>query len=478
MDILLAVLLGGLVGGAAGWLAARLRAQGPASAAEAERARLESERSQAVARVEELRAELASARLQAEELRHGLGEREVALAALRTELKERDQAHATRLEELKDLHARFQDTFRSLSSRALESNNAQFLDLAKAALGQFQEGAQGDLSKRQEAIGALVKPLAESLRAVDAKIGDLEKAREGAYAGLREQISGLAQTQAQLKGETANLVQALRTPNVRGQWGEVQLEKTVRFAGMIEHVDFVQQESASSDEGRLRPDLIVRLPNGSQIVVDAKTPLDGYLLALEATEATERARQLARHARQIRDHIRKLGSKQYWKQFEASPEFVVLFLPGEAFFSAALEEDPSLIEFGTTENVILATPTTLIALLKAVAYGWRQEQIAQEAQKISDLGRELYERLATAGGHFERLGQALGRSVDAYNQAVRSIETRVYVTARKFQDLAPLSTKELPTLDPLDHAPRPAAIPEWEGAGSSVPEKPLVHLAE
>jgi len=463
METLLAVALGGVAGIPLGWLFFRLRAQAPLAAVEAERARLESELEQARQRLDELRGNLDTATGETVSLRTRVGEREVELATIRTQLAEKEQAHAARLEELKDLHARFQDTFRSLSSKALESNNAQFLDLAKAALGRFQENAQGDLSKRQEAINALVKPLAESLKAVDGKITELEKSREGAYAGLREQIKSLAQTQAQLQGETANLVQALRTPNVRGQWGEVQLEKTVRFAGMIEHVDFVQQASNTTEEGRLRPDLIVRLPNGNQIVVDAKTPLDGYLQALGTNDPVERKHQLARHARQIRDHIKKLGSKQYWKQFEPSPEFVVLFLPGEAFFSAALEEDPSLIEFGTTENVILATPTTLIALLKAVAYGWRQEQIAQQAQAISDLGRELYERLATAGGHFEKVGNALGRSVDAYNQAVRSLETRVFVSARKFQDLAPLSNKELPSLTPLDQAPAAPALPEWDG---------------
>ncbi|MFP4542235.1 MAG: DNA recombination protein RmuC [Opitutales bacterium] len=462
METLLAVLLGLLAGGLLGYLVGRLRLQRTL----AETVRLETELREVRARRDELRDDFAATS-------DALGETRATLARSEARLAERDRANEAQLAELKDLHARFQHTFKALSADALKASNTQFLELARETLGTFQEGAQGDLSKRQEAIHNLVKPLQEALQKVDGKIGEIEKAREGAYAGLREQLRSLAATQSQLQGETANLVQALRTPNVRGQWGEVQLEKTVRFAGMVEHVDFIQQESATTEEERrLRPDLIVRLPNGNQIVVDAKTPLDGYLQALATSDPVERQRQITRHARQIRDHIRKLGSKQYWKQFEPSPEFVVLFIPGEAFFSAALEEDPSLIEAGTAENVILATPTTLIALLKAVAFGWRQEQIAAQAQAISDLGRELYERLATVGSHFEKLGKTLDRSVEHYNAAMRSLDTRVFVTARKFQDLAPLSDKELPTLPGIERAVHPPANPEWSEAESSASSGP------
>lgn len=413
----------------------------------AEKSRLTSERDQATAAKAEAYAQI-------ESLRAGLSTAQTEKARLAAQLEERESAHQTQLAELKNLRENLQDTFRSLSSKALQSNNEQFLSLAEEKLGKFQEGAQGDLAKRQEAIHTLVKPLAESLQTIDGKIGEIEKAREGAYAGLKEQIKGLASTQNQLQTETANLVKALRTPNVRGQWGEIQLKRTVEFAGMVDHVDFVEQESNTTEEGRLRPDLIVRLPNGGQVIVDAKTPLDGYLKALEAKDPGTRARELTRHARQIRDHIKKLGSKQYWKQFEPSPEFVVLFIPGEAFFSAALEEDPSLIEFGTADNVILATPTTLIALLKAVAYGWRQEQIAAQAQAISDLGKELFERLVTLAGHFDKMGTTLGRSVDHYNSAMRSLESRVLISARKFTELAPLSDKKLPALEQIEQTPR------------------------
>lgn len=479
MELILAVIVGAVAGAFAAYFSARLRAQAALHSAEQENARLAGLQALNDSQLSELRSQRERLEEELRATRSRLGEQNTALAQAETRLAEQASAAERQMAELKDLHARFQDSFKALSSDALRNNNTQFLELARETLAKYQEGAQGDLSKRQEAINALVLPLREALQNVDKKVGELEKAREGAYAGLREQIKGLAQSQLQLQGETASLVQALRKPDVRGQWGEVQLEKTVRFAGMVEHVDFVQQESLSTEAGRLRPDLIVRLPNGNQIVIDAKTPLDAYLQAVAANDSTERKTQLARHARQIRDQIRKLGSKQYWKQFEPSPEFVVLFLPGEAFFSAALEQDPELIEFGTTENVILATPTTLIALLKAVAYGWRQEQIAQQAQQISDLGRDLYERLCTAGGHLERVGSSLGKSVESYNKAIRSFDTRVLVSARKFLDLAPISSKELPAVVPIEQTPQPSSALEWacdeeekDTAGGSTPPIP------
>jgi|TARA_B110000438_G_scaffold286026_1_gene316807 DNA recombination protein RmuC len=451
MDPSLALFLG-LLGGA---LSVALYFFARSSRTAAETSRLTTERDQAL----EAKAE---AQAQIDSLRVELSSAQTENAKFTAQLEEREVAHQAQLTELKNLRENLQDTFRSLSSKALQSNNEQFLSLAEEKLGKFQKGAQGDLAKRQEAINTLVKPLAESLKTIDGKIGDIEKARTGAYASLKEQIHSLGQTQTQLQTETANLVKALRTPNVRGQWGEVQLKRTVEFAGMVDHVDFVEQENATTDEGRLRPDLIVRLPNGGQVIVDAKTPLDGYLKALEAPDPETRKKELTRHARQIRDHIKKLGSKNYWKEFEPTPEFVVLFIPGEAFFSAALEEDPSLIEMGTADNVILATPTTLIALLKAVAFGWRQEQIAEQAQAISDLGKDLYERIVTLGGHFDKMGNTLGKSVDHYNAAMRSLDTRVLVTARKFIDLAPLSSKELPTLKPIEQNPNTSSLPKLE----------------
>lgn len=459
---ILGVILGLVAGAVAGWLWGRQQGSSALGGLRENLAVAASERDQA-------RERLAAAEAKVDTLQQTLSELQSAHSRLETTLEAERTQHSERRAELEDLQKRFQDSFKALSSEALKSNNAQFLELARESLSRFQSGAQADLEKRQTAIGELVKPLTEALSKVDTKVAEMEKAREGAYAGLREHLAQLALTQDRLQGETANLVQALRTPNVRGQWGEVQLERTVEFAGMVEHVDFVQQESQTTEEGRLRPDLIVRLPNGNQLVVDAKAPLDAYLSALEAKDPETRDLQLARHARQIRDHIRKLSAKQYWKQFEPAPEFVVLFIPGEAFFSAALEQDPTLIETGASENVIIATPTTLIALLKAVAYGWRQEQIATQAQAISDLGRELYERLAVVGGHFEKLGRSLDRSVDSYNAAMRSLDTRVFVTARKFKELAPLTEKELPELPGVDRSAQTSHSAEWAESETDAP---------
>lgn len=370
---------------------------------------------------------------------------------IRRELE--SKATAEKVEELKNLREKFESTFKALSSDALQKNNQQFLDLAKQAFSRLQDGAKGDLDKRQQAINELVAPIRKSLEQVDAKIQAVEKAREGAYSGLQEQIRNLLETQGNLQKETNNLVFALKTPNVRGRWGEVQLERTVEFSGMTEYVDFVQQESTDSEQGRLRPDLIVRLPGGKNIVVDAKAPLAGYLDALEAKDGDETLKHLKRHARQIRDHIKALASKQYWRQFDPSPEFVVIFLPGEAFFSAALEQDPDLIQYGTSENVLLATPTTLIALLKAAYYGWRQEAIAEEAKEISALGRELYERLTTQTEHYVDVGKSLKRAVESYNKSIRSMDTRVLVTARKFEHLAEDSKKKLPEVQQIEENP-------------------------
>ena len=348
-----------------------------------------------------------------------------------------------------------ESAFKALSADALARNNQAFLDLARATLAQTQEAARGDLEMRQQAIVELVTPVRNSLDKVDSQIQELEKARAGAYAALHEQVRGLVETQTQLRAETGKLVTALRTPGVRGRWGEIQLRRVVEMAGMLDHCDFVTQAAVTSEEGRLRPDLLVRLPAGKIIVVDAKTPLDGYLQAIEAPDEQTRKARLADHARQVRAHLTALGRKSYWEQFDYAPEFAVLFLPGECFFSAALESDPSLIEFGVGQNIILATPTTLIALLRAVAYGWRQENLAQNAAEISALGKELFKRLSDMGDHWSKMGKALERAVEAYNGAVGSLEARVMVSARKFADLktAPLGV-EIAALEPLEKSVR------------------------
>jgi DNA recombination protein RmuC len=358
--------------------------------------------------------------------------------------------------------------FQALSAQALARNNQMFLELAKSSFSQSQTAATDELESRRRAISDMLEPVRASLEKVDSRILDLEKARVGAYAGLQEQVRGLLETQAQMRADTGRLVTALRTPGVRGNWGEMQLRRVVEMAGMLEHCDFTSQTTVASEDGRIRPDLLVRLPAGKTIVVDAKTPLEAYLRAIEEPEANAGRTRFAEHARQVRAHLAALGRKSYWDQFDQAPEFAVLFLPGECFFSAALEADPSLIESGVEQNIILATPTTLIALLRAVAYGWRQESLAQNAAEISALGKELFKRLSDMGEHWNKVGSGLRRAVEAYNAALGSLESRVMVSARRFAELqtAPLGV-EIAELEPV-----PSAVRQPREAGEGAPALP------
>jgi DNA recombination protein RmuC len=389
-----------------------------------------------------------------------------AQTCLRTELEKERAVHAERLSASADADMKLRTTFQALSAEALKTNNRAFLDLAETRLREARTEATIDIDVRKQAIENLLAPMAKTLDQVNREILDAERRRVESGAQLMERIALLGTAGEDLRSQTARLVDALRRPGVRGRWGELQLKRVVELAGMIEHCDFEEQQTLPADERRIRPDVIVRLPGGKHVVIDAKVPLDAYLRALEAPDEAARQVLLADHARQVRVHLSQLSSKAYAAHVRPSPDFVVMFLPGEMFFSAALEQDPGLIEFGVNldQHVILASPTTLIALLRAVAYGWQQQAMEENARKISDLGRTLYESIRSLGGHFDTLGARLKSSLDAYNQAVGSLEGNVLVKARKFKELqAANGGEEIKTLEPVDRVPRMLQARELTG---------------
>ena len=392
-------------------------------------------------------------------------------AAAQASLAAQRQATADRETLLAQTDDRLRRTFASLSAEALRTNNQSFLELAKTSLAEYQKQASTDLQHRQQRIGDLVKPLHESLARVDAKLQEVERQRTGASAQLSEQLRTLAVS-------TTNLERALRTPNIRGGWGEIQLRRVVEMAGMINHCHFVEKKAATSDDGRFIPDFIIKLPGGRNIIVDAKVPYIAYREAVEASSDATRTAKLKDHARQLREHIIQLSSKKYWDQFQPAPEFVFMFLPGEGYFSAALQHDPALIEFGVDKRVIPSSPLTLIALLRAVAYGWQQETVARNAQNVSDLGRELYDRVRVLGGHFEELAKGLTRAVDAYNSTVGTLESRVLVTARRFKELGVAANDPIPELPPVDPTPRALQAPEHANLFGNLVEDDAVQTGE
>lgn len=403
----------------------------------------------------ELEAQLREQRLRCEQLSN-----EKARLDERVAMEQRASQEKHLL--LDDARRQLADAFKALSADALKASNESFLQLAQERLALFQQNAKSELELRQKAIEQLTQPIRERLEKFDGKLDDLEKNRVGAYRALSQQVQDLLQVHLpQLHRETASLVTALRQPQARGRWGEIQLRRVIEMAGMVERCDFTEQETRDTESGRLRPDVIVRLPGDKYIVIDAKAPLDGYLQASETSDESMRTKALNAHARQVRDHISGLGRKAYWEQFDPTPEFVVMFLPGEMFFSAALQKDPSLIEHGVNERVIPATPTTLIALLRAIAYGWRQEALARNAAEVANLGKELYERISTLAGHWSNVGQRLNQAVIAYNQSIGSLESRVLPAARRFRELKAVETdRDIDSLNPLTQEARASTTEE------------------
>ena len=384
-------------------------------------------------------------------------------ARLEAELAAERRTASDKLTLLKDAEEKLREAFAALSSDALRQNNQSFLDLAKTSLAEFQQTARMDLDGRQKAIEDLVQPLKESLTKVDGKLQEVEKNRVGTASALTEQLRSLHQAQHSLQVETGRLVQALRSPNVRGQWGELQLRRVVEAAGMLEYCDFDLKESVDADGTRLTPDMIVRLPGGRNVVVDAKVPSSAYLDEMESDDEAVRNGKLRDHARQVRDHVVRLGNKTYWQHFQPAPDLVIMFIPGETLLSVALQRDPSLLEFSLGRGVMLASPLTLMALLRAVAFGWQQEKVARNAHEISDLGRQLYDRIRVMAEHFEEVARGLTRSVEAYNRAVGSLESRVLVTARRLKEKGISAPEELPELEVIDHTARSLGAPELVG---------------
>lgn len=469
---LIAMVLGLVIGGAVSWIVAgacrRAAVAEAGRAADAARVAVEAELAAARRDADSARAARDTETARAEQC-HRRAEQASAqstaaqteLAGVRAALNAERAAAADRERLLTQRETELRDSFQALSAEALARNNEAFVQLAEARLAKVTAAisakSDGDATQRQQAIEALLGPITQSLSRLDGQLRTVEKEREAAYAGLREQVGAMHRTSEQLQIETRQLVTALRAPQIRGRWGELQLERIVELAGMVEHCDFSRQVSATDgsgdDDAIVRPDLVVHLAGGKQIVLDAKVPFGAYLEAVEATDPDRRSDRLSAHARHLRAHVDSLAHKSYWQRFDTTPEFVVLFVPGDPFLEAALQVDPALLEYAFARNIVISTPTTLIALLRTVAYTWRQEALASNAARVHELGRELHSRLATMGGHVAKLGKQLGGAVEAYNRAVSSLESRVLVTARRFSELG-VVTEQLDTPEQVERSPR------------------------
>ena len=375
-------------------------------------------------------------------------------SVLKATLESERQATNDRIAEMEKARASLSETFGSLSNKALKENSVEFLKLAQENLKQFQIQAQNDLSEKEKSFEGLVKPIKETLEKTEKQIREMEVERKQAHGSLTQHLNTMLEAHQALQGETRNLVNALRRPEVRGQWGELTLKRLAELAGMVEHCDFYEQEHTATDQGAMRPDMIVRMPGRREIVVDVKTPLDAYISATETTDETQRAIHLQRHTKNVRERVRELSSKGYWAQFKHSPDFVVLFIPGEQFLSAALDEDPKLLEFAMKQKVILATPTSLVALMRAIAYGWRQESLAKNADQIRDIGSELYHRLAVFTEHLGKIGKSLTTSVQTFNKAVGSMDSRILPSAKKFTELGITAEKAIEPVKQIETTTR------------------------
>ena len=441
-----------------GQAAERAATAGDTSRVATERARFE-----AIAqRVPLLERELLAARSIIVDREARLNEAQVRLAEIQTRLFETEKAAAEKLELMARAESSMKDAFQALSMDALDKSRAAFLDQAQATFGQFRESALKDFAAKETTFAQLVSPIRESLSKFEVHVHDIEQKRTEAYSGLSEQFTSFRESQTLLRGETEKLVTALRAPSVRGRWGEFQLRRVVEMAGMVQHCDFVEQSTIHGEDGRLRPDLIVHLPGGKTVVVDAKVPLSAYLDAKDAKDEGARRELISLHAKHLRKHVSELSDKSYADHLSSSPDFVVMYVPIESAFADAVQADPSLLDDAVEGNVIPAGPMTLLSLLKGAAYGWRQERIAESAEQISELGKELYNRISVMAGHFGQVGDALGKATMAYNRSVGSLESRVLVQARRFKDLGAAVGEDIPEIETVSHVPRQLAIPGLE----------------